>query len=165
MAVALTALDAHVVIRGSVGERTIPIDAFYKLPGSAPQIEHDLKTDELIVGVELPPPLNGAGSHYIKIRDRNSYAFALVSTAAIVEVGTDNRIQNARIALGSVAPKPWRVPAAEQALRGKQPGPAAFQVAADLILSGAKPLRYNGFKVEMAKRAVVRALTVASQKA
>ena len=163
MAVALTALGARVVVAGAQGERTIPIEAFYRLPGNTPNVEHDLKADELITAVDvLAAP--ATGSHYLKVRDRNSYAFALVSVAAVVDVGPDNQIRQARIALGGVAPKPWRVAAADESLRGKTASPEAFQAAADLIVKDAKPHRYNGFKVELARRSVVRALTVASQR-
>ena len=165
MAVALTALDALVVIQGPEGERSIPVQSFYRLPGNTPQLEHDLKRDELIVAIELPAPEAGAGSNYVKVRDRNSYAFALVSVAATVDIGPDGNIRKAGIALGGVAPKPWRVPHAEDSLRGKPASEAAFRAAANLIMAGARPYRYNAFKIEMAKRAVVRALTAASQRA
>jgi xanthine dehydrogenase YagS FAD-binding subunit len=162
MAVALTALGARVVVTGAQGERTIPIEQFYRLPGNTPQIEHDLKADELITAVDVPAG-SATGSHYLKVRDRNSYAFALVSVAAVVEVGPDHQIRQARIALGGVAPKPWRIPAAEEGLRGKTANAEAFQAAADLLVKDARPHRYNGFKVELARRSVVRALTVATQ--
>ncbi len=164
MAVALTALGAQIVIRGPRGERTVPIDGFYRLPGDTPNIEHDLTPDELITAVELPGEA-ATGSQYIKVRDRNSYAFALVSVAAVVSLASDNRIQQARIALGGVAPKPWRVTEAEDALRNQMATETSFQSAAEIVIRGAKPYRYNGFKIELARRTIVRALTAASQRA
>ena len=134
MAVALTALGARVVIRGSQGERTTPIDVFYRLPGNTPQIEHDLKPEELITAVDIPEGPAVTGSYYLKVRDRNSYAFALVSAAAIVSLADDNRIREARIALGGVATKPWRVPEAEEALRNKPASEAVFREAADILV-------------------------------
>jgi xanthine dehydrogenase YagS FAD-binding subunit len=164
MAVALTALDARVVVRGAHGERSIPIQTFYKLPGTTPHIETDLKPGELIVAVEIPATLAGMGSHYIKVRDRNSYAFALVSVAAILDISADRQIRHARIALGGVAPKPWRVPEAEESLRGKAATEVAFREAAEILTRNAKPHQYNGFKVELARRATVRALMAASER-
>jgi len=163
MAVALTALEAQVVVRGPQGERSIPVGEFYRLPGATPHIENELRPHELIVAVDLPAAPTGAGSNYLKVRERNSYAFALVSVAAIVSLGTDNRIGQARIALGGVAPKPWRVAAAEESLRGQAAAEPAFQEAAEILVRGAKPYRYNAFKVELARRATVKALTAASQ--
>ena len=163
MAVALTALNARVVVTGPQGERTIPIDEFYRLPGNTPHIEHDLKRDELIVAVEIPQEPS-TGSHYLKVRDRNSFAFALVSVAAVVDLTADNRIRQVRIALGGVAPKPWRVPEAEESLRNAARVETAFRAAAEIIVKGAAPHRYNGFKVELARRSVVRALLAASQR-
>ena len=116
MAVALTALDARVLLRGPQGERSVSIEQFYRLPGSAPHVENELKPGELIVAVELPPATANLRSAYLKIRDRRSYAFALVSVAVVLDIGPDNRIRAARIALGSVAPKPWRVKDAENTL-------------------------------------------------
>jgi xanthine dehydrogenase YagS FAD-binding subunit len=164
MAVALTALDAQIVVRGAQRERSIPIGAFYRLPGDTPEIENDLKPGELITAVDLPAPSAGSRSHYLKVRDRNSFAFALVSVAAILDIGDNNRIREARIALGGVAHKPWRVPAAEEALRGRDASEAVFHESAEILLTGAKPYRYNGFKVELARRATVRALLAASER-
>ena len=161
-AVALSALGAQVVIRNQDGERLVPVDAFYRLPGTTPQIETVLKPHDLITAVDLPAPVLNGRSHYLKVRDRNSFAFALVSVAAIVATGPDKRIQEARIALGGVAPKPWRVTAAEAALKGKEVSEAAFRQAAAIVVHGAVPHRYNGFKVELAQRAIVRALTAAT---
>jgi xanthine dehydrogenase YagS FAD-binding subunit len=162
MAVALAALDAKVVVRGAQGERSIPIDAFYRLPGSTPHVETDLRPGELITAVDIPAPPASSGAHYLKVRDRNSFAFALVSVAAIVDLSPDERIRDARVALGGVAPKPWRIPTAEQALRGKEATDETFHEAAEILLKGAKQYRYNGFKVELARRSIVRALATAS---
>jgi len=163
MAVALMALDARIVVSGAQRERSIPIGAFYRLPGDTPQIENELKPGELITAVDLPPLPAGSRAHYLKVRDRNSFAFALVSVAALVDIDENNRIREARIALGGVAHKPWRLTAAEQAIRGRDATEAVFKEAAEVLLKGAKPYRYNGFKVELAHRATVRALVAASE--
>lgn len=161
MAVAMAALDPVIFVRGPRGERTIPFTAFYRLPEQTPHIETDLSPGELITAIDLPPPIEGHGK-YLKARDRNSYAFALVSAAAIVKLDGDSRILSARIALGGVAPKPWRVPEAERLLVGKYPADSSFGDAADLLIQGAKALRYNAFKVELARRIAVRALSAAA---
>lgn len=162
MAVAMAALEAVIQVKGPSGERAIPFADFYRLPGATPQIETTLKHDELITAIDLPAPV-GSKSHYLKVRDRNSYAFALVSVASIIDVDANNRIRKARIALGGVAPRPWRVAQAEQALAGKDATPANYRLAGDIIVRGAQPHRYNGFKVELARRTVVRALENAAQ--
>jgi xanthine dehydrogenase YagS FAD-binding subunit len=162
MAVALMALNAQIVVRGPQGERIIPIGAFYLLPGQTPQIEHDLKPGELITAVDLPAATS-TGSHYLKVRDRNSYAFALASAAAVVEITPDRQVRRAHLALGGVAPKPWRVPEAEESMRNKPATEATFREAADQLVKGAKAYRYNGFKIELARRTAVRALLAASQ--
>ncbi len=161
MAVALLALDARVLIRGPHGDRSVGIDDFYKVPGTTPQIETDLHPNEIITGVELPAASAGARSHYVKVRDRNSYAFALASAAAAIETASDGTISRARIALGGVGTKPWINSAANESLRGKALSEDAFRAAAEIALQGAKPQRYNAFKVELAKRAAVRALMAA----
>jgi xanthine dehydrogenase YagS FAD-binding subunit len=159
MAVAMAALDATVHVQRPQGQRQIPFAEFHRLPGTTPQIDTNLHKGELITAIELPPPIAG-GSHYLKIRDRRSYAFALVSVAAIVQTEGGN-IKQARIALGGVAHKPWRVPAAEHALTGKPAGETAYKEAAEIALRGAHPYQHNAFKVALAKRAIVRALTAA----
>jgi xanthine dehydrogenase YagS FAD-binding subunit len=164
MAVALTALNARIVVNGAQRERSIPIAAFYRLPGDTPQIENELKPGELITAVDLPALPAGSRAHYLKVRDRNSFAFALVSVAAVVNMDANNRISEARIALGGVAHKPWRIPAAEEAIRGREATEAVFREAAEILVKGAKPYRYNGFKVELARRATVRALLAASER-
>jgi xanthine dehydrogenase YagS FAD-binding subunit len=161
MAVALAALEAVIQVRGAQGERTIPFADFYRLPGNTPEIETSLKPGELITAVDLPGSKFRRG-HYLKIRDRKSYAFALVSVAAIIAVEENNRIRDARIALGGVAPRPWRIPEAEQVLRGKEASDTSYLLAADVLLRDAKTLRYNGFKVELVRRATIRALSVAA---
>jgi len=160
MCVALAALDATVRVRGRAGERAIPFSEFHRLPDDTPQLDTNLKADELIVAIDLPPSPYAAHSDYLKIRDRASYDFALISVAAALEVD-NGRIRSARIALGGVAHKPWRAESAERALAGQNLSRENLQAAANEALSGAKPLRENGFKVEMAKRAIVRALTSA----
>ncbi len=162
MAVALTALEAVIQVRGPSGNRSISLNDFYRLPGLTPQLETVLKHDELITSVDLPAPV-AEKSHYLKVRDRNSYAFALVSVASVVDIDPANHIRKARIALGGVAPRPWRVTEAEQTLIGKEATEASYLQAADIIVRGAKTHRYNGFKVELARRAIVRALSAAAQ--
>src|SRR5262249_52429519 len=125
MAVALMALSARVIVQSARGERSIPIESFYKLPGNTPDIETDLNPDEMITAVDLPAGW-GSGSHYLKVRDRNSYAFALVSVAAVVDVASDNRIRKASVALGGVGTIPWRVIQANEALQGKAAAEEAF---------------------------------------
>jgi xanthine dehydrogenase YagS FAD-binding subunit len=160
MCVALSALDATIRVQGPNGERTIPIGDFHRLPGRTPEIDTNLKPDELIVSIDLPPSPFDAHSRYIKVRDRASYEFALVSVAAALDL-QDGRVRSARIALGGVAHKPWRAEAAEQSLARQKPEPALFEAAAAQAIAGAKPYRGNTFKVELAKRAIVRALSAA----
>lgn len=163
MAVAMAALEAVVNVQGPQGKRRIPFSEFHRLPGATPQIDTNLNAGELITSIDLPPVAAPSRAYYLKVRDRRSYAFALVSVAAILQIDNGS-IKQARIALGGVAHKPWRVPAAEHALTGKQPGEAAYKEAANLLLAGAHPHEHNAFKVEMAKRAVIRALTVAESR-
>ncbi len=164
MSVALAALGAIIRVEGADGPRQIPIAQFHRLPGNTPQLDTTLKPGELITAIDLPAvPGAAANFSYIKVRDRNSYAFALVSAAAILHL-EDNRIKSARFALGGVAHKPWLVPAAEASLNGKQPTDSAFRAAAELAVHGARPFPQNAFKVEMAKRTLVRALSVAARK-
>jgi xanthine dehydrogenase YagS FAD-binding subunit len=156
MCVALRALDAVVVVRTSAGEQRIPIADFHRLPGDTPARDNNLEAGALITAVELPA--SDLKGHYLKVRDRASYAFALVSVAAAVQRNGDT-VVDARIALGGVAHKPWRKREAEELLIGKTK--AAFPFAADLLLEGAQPRAHNAFKVELAKRAIVRALETA----
>jgi xanthine dehydrogenase YagS FAD-binding subunit len=157
MCVALVASDATVHLRSAAGERTVPLTDLYRLPGDRPDIETFLEPGELIVAVELPALPFAARSTYRKVRDRASYAFALVSVAAAIEVA-DGQIGDVRIALGGVAHRPWRASAAEAALRGAPATLAAFRAAAEAELADARPLRDNGFKIELAKRTIVAVL-------
>jgi xanthine dehydrogenase YagS FAD-binding subunit len=157
MAVAMAALDAVVRVQGPDGERTIPLRELHRLPGDEPQRDTVLNHGELITAVDLPPLAFGARSKYRKVRDRASYAFALVSVAAALDVDA-GRVRDVRIALGGVAHKPWRATRAEAALRGAAADEAAFRRAIDAELAEARPLRENAFKVPLARNAVVRTL-------
>ncbi|OUL29587.1 FAD-binding molybdopterin dehydrogenase [Nostoc sp. T09] len=162
MSVALAALDAVVDVVGPQGKRQIPFTEFHRLPGNTPQRDTNLEVGELITAVILPPvPLAKSGV-YLKLRDRTSYAFALVSVAAAVELKGDN-IQDVRLAIGGVAHKPWRSIEAEKFLIGKTAETTTFQQAAEIALKGATPLSDNAYKVELAKRAIRRALTVSAK--
>jgi xanthine dehydrogenase YagS FAD-binding subunit len=162
MNVAMAALGAKIEVEGLKGKRTIPFTEFHRLPGSTPWLDTSLKSDELIVAVILPPAKFAKNAYYLKVRDRNSYAFALVSVAAGLELDGD-QIKSAGLALGGVALKPWRETEAEKVLVGKPAGSEAFQRAAEILLRNAKGYEHNTFKIEMAKQSVVRALTLASQ--
>ena len=161
MNVAMAALGATVHVRGPSGERAIPILDFHRLPGDTPEIDTTLKGDELITSVDLPAEEFATHYTYLKLRDRASYAFALVSVAAALrmEGGT---IAAARIALGGVAHKPWRLPEAEALLVGATPGPEVFGKVADALMEGAVPQSQNAFKIPLARRAIVRALKQAA---
>lgn len=159
--VALTALEATVEIRGPKGERTVPVHAFYLLPGSTPHKETVLEPGEVITAVTLPKPVEGAKSTYLKLRDRAAYEFALASAAVVLKV-SGGRVEYARVALGGVGTKPWRSEEAERELIGKTVGAESFRRAAEAALRDAKPASENGFKVELAKRCLVRALTHAT---
>ncbi len=161
MCVALAALEAVVRVTGPRGEREIPFAEFHRLPGETPDIDTNLMHDEIITAVDLPG--RGFADHhaYLKIRERTSYAFALVSVAAALELDGDT-VKDARLALGSVAHKPWRDPAAEKLLVGKQVSAEQWRRAADALLQGAHGFGYNDFKIELAKRAIVRALQEAA---
>ncbi len=161
MCVALAALDATVRVRGPKGERMIPFAEFHRLPGRTPQVETSLKPDELILSIDLPRSPYAGHSHYVKVRDRASYAFALVSVAAALEV-EGGTIKSARLAMGGVAHKPWRAEEAERSLVGKPANAESYRAAAELALAGAKTYQYNAFKVPMAKQAIVRGLTIAA---
>lgn len=160
MCVALAALDAVVHTRSGARERAIPIGELHTLPGDHPEIETVLEQGELITHVDLPASPFAAHSHYVKVRDRAAFAFALASAAVGLDVD-GRRIRAARVALGGVATKPWRSVEAEQALVGQQPGRAVFERAAAAALVDPRPRRDNAFKVELAKRTVVRALELA----
>ena len=157
MCVALAALDAVVTVTGRNGSRDIPLTAFHRLPGDTPHIETELEPGELITAVTLPPNGIAARSHYRKVRDRASYAFALVSVAAGLEM-EGGTIKDVRLALGGVAHKPWRAERAEAALRGRPATEAAFRQAAEAELAPAQALRDNAFKIELAKRVIADTL-------
>jgi xanthine dehydrogenase YagS FAD-binding subunit len=161
--VPLVAFDAVVEVEGGSGHRDVPLDAFHLLPGTTPQTETVLEPGELITAIRLPieAATFAANARYLKIRERTSYAFAVVSAAAALRLDGDT-IAEARIALGGVALKPWRARAAEAALAGALPGEAAFRRAAEAALADAKPSGDNAFKIELARRVVVRALTMAA---
>lgn len=161
--VPLVALDAVVEIEGVAGRRRIPLEHFYTLPGTTPEHENVLQTGELIVAVSLPADAETFAAHarYVKVRERTSYAFAVVSAASMLQLEGDTIIQ-ARIALGGVALKPWRTRAAEQVLTGMPANEAAFRQAAELALADAKPSGDNAFKIELARRIIVRALMLAA---
>ena len=161
MAVALAALEAVVHVAGPGGERAVPLAEFHRLPGDRPELDTNLGRDEVITAVELPPDDFSRNYTYLKLRDRASYAFALVSVA--VALRTDGGIvSQARIALGGVAHKPWRVPEAEAMLAGQRPGADAFEAVAERILAGATGYGHNAFKIGLARKAVVRALSQAA---
>lgn len=155
MCVGLAALEAVVHVTGPEGERSIAFGDFHRLPGNTPEIDNTLKPGELIIHIDLPA--KGFEKHYsyLKLRDRNSYAFALVSVATGFEI-ENGVITEARIALGGLAHKPWRVPEAEQSLVGKAPEREYFVAAAEIIMAGAQGYKYNDFKIGLAKKAIVR---------
>ncbi|WP_286787508.1 MULTISPECIES: xanthine dehydrogenase family protein subunit M [unclassified Pseudomonas] len=161
MAVALAALEASVHVSGPEGDRVIPMSEFHRLPGDTPHLDTNLGQHELITAVELPPRGFAENYAYVKIRDRASYAFALVSVAAALELNGDN-VGTTRIALGGVAHKPWRKPEAEALLVGKPATEENFRAAAELLMQGAQGFEHNSFKIELAKRAIVRALSEAA---
>jgi xanthine dehydrogenase YagS FAD-binding subunit len=163
MCVALAALAAHVRVRSVRGERVIAFSDFHRLPGASPNIDTNLRPDEMILSIDLPKGPYADHSAYVKVRDRASYAFALVSAAAALELD-GNTIRSARLALGGVAHKPWRSEAAESHLAGKAATESTFRAAAEEALREAKPYKHNAFKVELAKRTIVRAFTLAQEK-
>jgi xanthine dehydrogenase YagS FAD-binding subunit len=162
MCVAMAALRATVEVEGPRGKRTIPFAEFHKLPGSSPQIETALRANELIVAVNLPAPDFSKNSYYLKVRDRNSYAFALISVAAGLQMDGGS-VKSAGLALGGVALKPWRKTEAETVLIGKPANADNFKHAADILLYGAEGYEHNAFKIELARNSIVRALTLAAQ--
>lgn len=163
MAVAMSALDAAVLVEGTDGQRRIPATEFHRLPGGEPQRDTVLRHGELITAVELPPPPSDAVSDYRKVRDRASYAFAVVSVAAELSFDGD-RIATARIALGGVAHKPWRARRAEQILTGAAPSADSFEAAADAELADAQPLPGNEFKVELTRRTLTAHLRMLTER-
>ena len=162
MCVALAALEAVVRVQGPQGERTIPFADFHRLPGQTPDIETSLAADEIVTAIDLPKNPYAEHSVYTKVRDRASYAFALVSVAALLELDGDT-VKSARLALGGVAHKPWRLPAAEALLVGKAAVKENFLPVAEALFAGAHGYGHNAFKIELGKRAVVRALQLATK--
>jgi xanthine dehydrogenase YagS FAD-binding subunit len=162
MAVAMMALEAMVQIQGPQGQRTVPLQEFYFVPGSSPEREHVLAPGELIISVTLPRLARGTRSYYLKRRDRASYEFALASAAVVAQM-QGQRMQRMRVALGGIGTKPWRSLEAEQALEGRDASKQHFRAAAEAALRDAKPLHDNAFKVELAKRTLVRTLQVVTQ--
>lgn len=157
MSVALTVLDARVQLTAPRGSRVLPIADYHRLPGDEPWRDNILLPGELVTAIDLPADTFPQHYSYLKIRDRLSYAFALVSVAVVMQLSEDGRITTARIALGGLAHKPWRIPAADELLRDQLPTPETFSRAADAILSGAVDQGQNGFKIDLAHRAIIRA--------
>jgi xanthine dehydrogenase YagS FAD-binding subunit len=165
LAVTLAALDAVVIVRGHAGERSIPFGDFHRLPGRTPERDTALERGDLIVAIEVPASVEARASHYLKVRDRQSYEFALVSAAAAVAT-EGGRIRSARLALGGVAHKPWRLAAAETALRGLSLDDGdGLRSAIAASFADARPLSHNAFKVELAQRVALRALVTAGARA
>jgi xanthine dehydrogenase YagS FAD-binding subunit len=162
MAVAMTALEALVNVHGPDGERRIPIEDLHRLPGDEPERDTTLEHGELITAVDLPPLDFAYNSKYRKVRERASYAFALVSVAAALDV-EDGVVRDVRLALGGVAHKPWRATKAEEALRGEPAGEENFRAAAEIELEDARPLRENAFKVPLARNVITRTLLELSE--
>lgn len=158
LAVALTAADAEVVLTGPAGERTLPLDELYRLPGEHPEIETELQYGELITAVVVPPLPFGVTSAYRKVRDRASYAFAVASAAVAVDLA-EGVVRDVRIGFGALAPKPWRARRAEDALRGQEPSAQTFRVAAEAELAAAEPLRDNAFKLPLITNLLASVLT------
>lgn len=163
LCVALAALEAVVQVTGPDGDRAIPFAEFHRLPGDRPEIDTTLRPGDLVTAIDLPAKGFADHSTYLKVRDRASYAFALVSVAAGLEMDGD-RIREARLALGGVAHRPWRDPEAEAALAGRPATPDSFRAAARVLLRDAKGHEHNSFKIELAERAIVRALTEAAER-
>lgn len=162
MCVALAVLDAKVHVLGPSGARTIALVDFHRLPGDTPQRDTNLEANEIVTAVEIPAQGFAKNYTYLKIRDRLSYAFALVSVAVGLELD-GSTIRQARFALGGVAPKPWRNTEAEATLNGQAANPEAFERAADLVLRDATGFEHNAFKIDLARRTIVRALTQAAR--
>jgi xanthine dehydrogenase YagS FAD-binding subunit len=162
LAVALVALDAQVRLVGAAGERTVALAEFYRTPGDTPQVETDLRAGELISEVLVPRLDWAPRSTYVKVRDRQSYEFALCSAAVALDV-SDGQVVDARVAVGGVATVPWRLTAVEAALRGRPASQATFEDAASVAAEGARPLPANGFKVPLLRRTVIRALLEVTQ--
>lgn len=163
MCVALATLDAVVRVEGPTGERLIPFADFHRLPGDTPHIDNNLGRDELITAIDLPASPLAAKSHYLKVRERTSYAFALVSVATALDI-QGGTIREARVAMGGVAHKPWRAVEAEQILVGAPATEATYRRAAEETMHNAQAYKHNAFKIELAKRSIVRALRTVAEK-
>ncbi|MDB5007055.1 MAG: xanthine dehydrogenase YagS FAD-binding subunit [Mucilaginibacter sp.] len=161
MCVGLAALDATVIIAGKKGERRIPFTEFHRLPGEHPDVDNTLAKDEMIIGVDIPDNNFAKNSYYLKVRDRQSYAFALVSVAAGLDI-SNGTIRQARLAMGGVAHKPWRLFEAEKFLVGKAVSEDSFKQAAQIAMQGAKAYEYNAFKLKLAPATITEALKHAS---
>lgn len=157
MAVALSALDAHVVVRGPGGERSVPIDEFFRLPGDAPERDNTIARGEIVTAIDIEPPTEHGVSTYRKVRDRASYAFAVASVAAVLDV-EDGVVRGVSVALGGVAHKPWRARVAEDALLGSAADEASFRRAITSELEAAQPLRDNAFKIPLVTNLVTQTL-------
>jgi xanthine dehydrogenase YagS FAD-binding subunit len=165
VAVAFAAMDANVIVRGLAGERRIPFAEFHRVPGERPERDNVLERGDLIIAVEVPPRAEGRASHYLKLRDRQSYEFALVSAAVALALD-GRRIRSARLAMGGVAHKPWRLSAAEQALAGASLDDVdVLKAAIATSFTDARPLAHNAFKVELAQRVALRAVQTAGERA
>jgi len=162
LAVALVALDATLMVRGAAGERTFPVEELYRLPGDTPHLEHSLQPGELIVELRVPRGAFAEHARYLKVRDRSSYEFAVVSVAAALDI-RDRTIWEARLAAGGVGTVPWRLRASEAALAGQPLGVEAFRAAGQAAVQGGRPLSGNGFKVELLRRTTIRALEMAGE--
>src|SRR3954454_14813138 len=164
LAVALVALDATVEVRGSNGQRTVPLMELHRLPGDTPHIETILEPGEVVTAITVPASPMARRSHYLKVRDRASFEFAVVSAAVALDMDSGG-IRQARVALGGVGTKPWRVPLVEAALGGSSLDPAALRRAAALAVEGAQGRGHNDFKIELMQRAIVRAVETAGARA
>jgi xanthine dehydrogenase YagS FAD-binding subunit len=165
LAVALVALDAVVQVRSSRGERTVPLADFHRLPGATPHIEAELRAGEVIAAIVVPAHAVTRRSHYLKVRDRASFEFAVVSAAVALDLREDGRIRQARVAVGGVGTKPWRLPKVEAALAGSTLAREPLQHAAALAAQGAQGRGHNDFKIELMQRAIVRAVEAAGARA
>jgi xanthine dehydrogenase YagS FAD-binding subunit len=162
MCIALVALDATVLVTGPKGERRIPFSQFHRLPGDNPEKDNNLQDNELITAIEIPENAFTKNVHYLKVRDRASYAFAVVSVAAALHI-ENNTIKDARLAMGGVSHKPWRLTEAEKALIGKPASEETFRNAAQIAMQGAKAYKYNAFKLKLGPNTIIQALKNAAE--
>jgi xanthine dehydrogenase YagS FAD-binding subunit len=160
--VALVALDATMRVRGPLGERVFPVEDLYRLPGDTPHLEHTLKPGEIITEIRVPEGPHSRHARYLKVRDRASYEFALVSIAAALDI-EGGVIREARMAAGGVGTRPWRLRECESALRGQKLERPVLEKIAQLASQGTRPLDHNGYKVELLPRTILRALEMAGE--